>query len=194
MKRSFAPLLLLSMFSILTAWGQPAQTTGDRPQRPGGERPRRMERENREGTPPVDRYLHYLKKTNPEEYQRLKTLKEEDPMAFRRELRQKLMARRKEMAQKHHSRGQFKTEMKAIRQAGTPEEREQAIADLRERVAAQVEENLKRREERMRQVRTQLQQLEDRHKLEREQKDQLIDRHVEKLLEKLEQETPATKD
>jgi len=197
MKRSPRLMFTLLALGTLPLWAETARPSGEgRFQRQEGERPRRMGvREAREGTPPpVERYLHYLRKTNPEEYQRMKTLQEEDPGAFRRELREKVMSRRRELSKKHHSRGVFKEEMKAVRQAASAEEREQAVAALRAKVAAQVEENLKRREERMKQVRAQLQELEERHVMEREQKEQLIDRHVEKLLEKLEPEAPTAKD
>lgn len=196
MKTSLTQLILLSSL-VLSPLAQAGNQNADGPAKRNPERMRRMEQrgENRGagGQAPVERYLHQLKKTDPEEYQRMKALKESDPAAFRQELRQKAMSRRREMAQKH-TRHFFKEEMKAIRQAETPEAREEAVAALRVKVAEQVDRNLQRREERMAQVREQLSELESRHKLETEQKEQLIDRHVEKLLEKLEQGAPAAND
>lgn len=84
-RRHGLALMLISMVS-LSAPAQPPAHEADAPPPPMGE-PRGP---GPGGHPPVHRFFEHIKKTNPEEFERLRQLRESDPEAFREELTRRL--------------------------------------------------------------------------------------------------------
>lgn len=87
---------ILMMFTLgaLAAWAQPEpmDEEGAPPPPPGSEGMRPPPAEGPEGLPPppIQVLMQHWKKQNPEEFERMQKLREEDPEAFRRELHRKL--------------------------------------------------------------------------------------------------------
>jgi hypothetical protein len=154
-------------------------------------KPRPFAQDNQQTPPPVDRYLHHLEQKDPAEYEKLKKLRQEDPREFRRALREKAMSRRHQNFREDGPRVHPLTpQLKAVKEAETDAEREQAIAALRTAVENQVDANLKRREDRLNAARAQLKKLEEQQQKDLQEREALVDKHLERLLDSLNPPTP----
>lgn len=175
------PVTRLFLFLFCAATCLFAQPPADRPNRPvPSHRGRPQAAEN---------YFQQLRKENPEEMRRLRQLRSTDPAAFRAEMRSRLKGHRKG---KQDGRGPqdllFEEHLQRVRQASTPEEREEAVNRLTAAVSARMDEALSHREEAIQRMRKKLSDLEERHRRQQENRDQVIQRHVQKLLEAADQE------
>ena len=178
----FLPLLLLTL--------SPADA---QPPRSNSERGRKVARSNSEKNsrppPPSDRYLRGLRQRNPEEFERMRRLRREDPDAFRDALREKVRRRREGRRSNGRQKARphpLREEIQAVRDAETEAERDRAVQALRERIGDMMEWQHERREKRIEHIRKQLRALEARHKTERENRDAQIDRHLQRILQRVE--------
>lgn len=177
--------VLLALPLLLTA--QPPADTP--PARPGWDRPprERMERERPpRGQPFLDRWMNHLEQEDPEEHQRLRQLQEEDPAAFRGEVRESFSRSRERAVAREPRASPFAEEVAAIHGAETEEAREEAVKRLRERMEERVEQRMAMRERRMEAIRAQLEQLEAQHKQDLDRREELVNSLMENLLHNLE--------
>ncbi len=132
----------------------------------------------------VERWLKVQKEKNPEDFERLRLLREEDPEAFRAHMRDRVEHVRKRT---DHRRGappgpRLREELQAIHDAATPEEREAAVEALRAKVSGQIDLRLEMREKRIEQIRGELKRLEEQHEADKADRAALVQRHLDKLL------------
>ncbi|MDF3128052.1 hypothetical protein P0Y35_02465 [Kiritimatiellaeota bacterium B1221] len=146
---------------------------------------------NGQRSQPVIDYLQKLKATNPEEFNRLEKLRQEDPQAFRNELRKNAWGRQqggkfRQGLQAHP----LQAEIEKIRSAQTEAEKEAAIADLRLKVSERIAENQKEREEAIEKIRRKLKQLEEQNEQEKIRREEIIDHHLQRILNNLPPSSP----
>jgi hypothetical protein len=137
--------------------------------------------------------MEELQREKPEEHRRLSRLQEENPSAFRRELRRKAS----ETREPGRGRGRsirphpLRDEILALRNAETDDAREAAVAGLREKIRARVDANLAEREKAIQDVRKKLQDLEQQNEQEQARREEIIDNHLQRVLRfSREKETP----
>lgn len=166
--------LLLSFTTLV--WGDPADPAGrHRAQHP---RPRA-----------VQRYFQQLKEKDPEEMKRLQQLRQSDPEAFRQELRKRVYGKKGSSSPRHEQRlADMEEYAELIRNADTPEERQQAINRITEDVTNRIDQGLSLREEAIGRLRQRLSELEDRHERDKQSRDKMIDRQVRNIIQTAERE------
>lgn len=175
-----SPLLLLAQ--------PPADTPPGREGRqwpPGESRPQRERADTQRparGQPFLERWLSQLKEADPDEHARLRELREENPAAFRAEVRAAFSRMRTRAVRQQRARA-FSGEITAIREAETPEARQEAVGRLRERLESHVEQRMQMRERRMEAIRKQLQELETQHKQDLERREELVSDLLTSMLE-----------
>jgi hypothetical protein len=158
-----------------------AQSSADTPNRPDPARRGRPQA--------VENYFHQLKKENPEEMRRLRELRRDDPDAFRAEMRSRMKGRRKgEHERREPKNVLFEEHVQRVRQASTPEEREEAVSRLEDAVTARMDAVFAHREEAIQRMRKKLSDLEERHRRQEENREAVVQRQVQKLLEAAGQE------
>ncbi|MGA0369194.1 MAG: hypothetical protein ACO3N7_07055 [Kiritimatiellia bacterium] len=136
--------------------------------------------------PPVRRYMESLRESDPGEYERLEKLKQEDPRAFRMELRKNAWEKREGKHRNGPTRPHpLESEIRKVREAESPEARLAAIEELRGKVRERVEENLREREAAIEKFRQQLKALEEQNQQERIRREEIIDHHLERILKNL---------
>lgn len=159
---------------------------------PPADKPRRGERDGmRQPPPPLETYLKKLEQENPDEFQRLQRLREEDPQAFRSELRQKASKFR---SGSPHQRGPgphlLMEEIEKVKNAATPEERAHAVAVLQQKIGEEIDRNLAEREEAIENFREKLKQLENQNIQEKTRRDEIVEKHLQRILENLDTRAP----
>ncbi len=193
--------MMLLMMGVLGAWrvgAQPPQGGGEEGDRPRRERP--FVRDGHEGPrrgPPVfprngggppsppalDRLFEHLRQHEPEEFERLRTLRVEDPEGFRDELRRRVAETRVHRGEGpglfHHP---FQREVKALRSAETPEAREEALGVLRERLGEVLDRRMEMRQQRIQAIREELMKLQAQHEADLARREEILREQVERLL------------
>ncbi len=192
-------LFVSTVLCAATALAQPPPE--QRPPSRRAERSRAMEEESgtrrerireevpsfppRDAHPALERYMDMLSERNPEEAERLRTLRKEDPEAFRQALRGKVMEARERMRPGEGLRRPplpFAEDIRAVNTAKDPEAKEAAVAALREKVSAWVDQRLEMRERRMEAVRQELEKLEEQHRKDVERRAELIEQSLQRLM------------
>ncbi len=156
---------------------------------PPADRPRRSEHEGRRPPPlPLDSYLSKMERENPEEFQRLQRLREEDPQAFRFELREKASEFRRNGGPHQKGRGPhpLQTEIAKVKTATSPEERAEAVAVLQQKIGEEIDKNMAEREAAIEKFREKLKQLEDQNLQEKTRRDEIVENHLKRILGNLE--------
>ncbi len=147
-----------------------------------GHGPRDRERHQ----PVIERWLHHLESKDPAEHRRLTALREENPAAFRSEIRRQLAEVRENAPRHREGRAgppDLSRERQAVRDARTDAERARALATLREALAQHIDMRLAQREQRIRSIREELERLETRHRADQARRDTWIEETLERLLE-----------
>jgi len=151
------------------------------PQPPNrGERGAARER----GQPMIERWMNHLERTQPEEHERLMNLRQEDPAAFREEIRTHL-ARIREQPPLPPGRGRpdrFAAEVEAVRNAATDQEKQKALAALRNAVSEMLEQRMQMREERIQSIQADLERLREQHNADSGRKEELVQETLDSLL------------
>jgi hypothetical protein len=182
--KTWIPLTCLLATSL---WAQPP------PDRPGPGPERSMSKSHRfesdgpgrpGGPEAVERWLNAQKEKNPEEFERLRILRAEDPEAFRAHMRERVehLRKRAEEGRVGPPPPRLREEVQAVRNAATPEEREAALAALRAKVSEQIDQRLDMREKRIEQIRAELKRLEEQHEADKTDRAALVQRHLDKIL------------
>jgi hypothetical protein len=166
--------MLLTLFLLASGLRLPAQPDRDR-ERPGP----------RKGRPEaVERYFEQLRERDPEELERLQDLRKRDPEAFRRELREKVVKGPHGGRKPSDPRRKFfEEQVNRISSASTPEEREAAIARLKQEVTERMDRAFTLREEAIERMRSQLTALEARHEQQLEKREEIIHQQVRRILQ-----------
>lgn len=160
----------------------------------------------------IQRVMERLRTEDPEEFARLRALRQENPRAFKQELFSKLRARREtwakgegrpprpmsdrsleadERKKKAMKRSQeVRAAMQAYRKAGTPEEKSVAKEALRATLDERMTEHMKQREAYIARLRAQLDQLEKKNESDVKNKDEMVDKALAYLIEKAERGGP----
>jgi len=179
------PLLLIILPVILTAaTAQPPREGGAPRERPGRQEQSRPDRERHHSV--IERWLNHLEKQEPEEHRRLTEMREEDPAAFREELRRHFSEAREHAAPRRGGRAAppgLTEKIQALRQADTPDTRARALEALRTALAGHIDQRLALREQRIQSIREELEQLETRHRADKARRDAWIEETLERLLE-----------
>lgn len=136
-------------------------------------------------SPAVEDYFKTLKQQNPEEMKRLRDLRQTDPEAFRKELRNRVNKKKGHGKRRQDPRKVFDEHLQHIQQAETPEARAQAEQKLKDAVEERIDKGLMLREKAIARMQEQLKTLEERHLNDKQNRDQLISRQVESLLNEL---------
>ncbi|MDA3873818.1 MAG: hypothetical protein PF795_07645 [Kiritimatiellae bacterium] len=180
-------LVLTLAACITSSWAQPPDG------RPPREDRARSERRGPEATSaPVERYLNQLQAENPEEYQRLSDLREQDPSAFRRELRRKAYEKRGNPSARSDRPHPLQEEISALRNAENEEDREVAIQAIRAKISERVDHSLAEREKAIQEIRVKLQRLEEQNEQERTRREEIIAHHMQRIVKHVqEQSEPA---
>lgn len=176
MKPQLRLFVLATLSGLAAVWAQPPL-----------ERPRRGDREGkRPPPPPLETYLDKLEKENPEEFQRLRQLRESDPQAFRMELREKAARFREGGAAKNWRPHPLQDEIARVRAATSPAEREQAVSDLKIKIAEQIDRTLAEREQAIEKFGKRLKSLEAQNLEEKGRRDEIVAKHLQRILADLE--------
>ncbi|WFB34403.1 hypothetical protein P3T73_09540 [Kiritimatiellota bacterium B12222] len=181
-------LLLASLLPLAPLFAQNPEPSPN-PQSPRAE----QQGQGRKKNHMVDHYLEKLKNETPEEYERLKTLRQENPQAFRLELRQKAYNKGAGGRRSVSQRGPhpLQEHIDAVKNADSPEAKQAAIVTLRAKIAEQVENNLAEREVAIEKFRKRLKQLEAQNENERAHESEIIDHHLQRLLKTIDQPTTS---
>jgi hypothetical protein len=179
------PLILLLLLTALSAANAqpPRDGTGPRERSGRPEHPR-PDRERHHSV--IERWLNHLEKQEPEEHRRLTEMREEDPAAFREELRRHFSEAREHAAPRRGGRGAppgLTEKIQALRQADTPDTRARALEALRTALAGHIDQRLALREQRIQSIREELEQLETRHRADKARREAWIEETLERLLE-----------
>lgn len=170
---------------------------------PPEERPEWSERGGEPGpgrAEALNMWLKGLEQRNPDEYQRLMRLREENPERFQAEVRKKLQALREERQKRFREdrddrplegrpnpSDEFETSVRrnvrAWQEAGSDEERARLEAELREQLHNGLRRHLKAQEERLAALERQMQELRGDIERQREASEQVVDRRVRQMLQ-----------
>ncbi len=177
-------VLFMLVCSTMTAFGQPEPAFErkhghPRMDRERGDRPRVQ--------PVIERWLLDLEQKDPEEHQRLLLLREEDPEAFRGEVRRHYAQARGRPSARQGDGPRIPEvagQVKAYQEAKTDAERDRIRESIRAELAGHLDRRLAFREQRIQSIREELERLEDRHETDKARRDSWIDEALEQLLQK----------
>lgn len=131
---------------------------------------------------PVERYMSQLQQEDTEEYRRLSELRDQDPTAFRRELRRKASEKRGRPSSRQVRHHPLREEIAALRNAENEDDRDVAIQAIRAKITERVDRSLEERENAIREIRETLQRLEEQNEQEQARREEIIDRHLQRVL------------
>lgn len=189
-------LLLLTLLTAVATAQPPPEDSGFPPPEPGGE------------PPPIQRLMQHWKERNPEEFERMKALREQDPAAFRRELQRKLAEARETHSQGRRlmnemgmrggpggpgdDREPMSPEMRAAelqirqlaeawRKATAPEEKERLTAELKVALSKAFDQREQMRAQRLADMEKKLNELRTVMDERRSRRDAIIEKRLQEL-------------
>lgn len=136
--------------------------------------------------PVIERWLNHLEQQNPAEHQRLTALREDDPVAFREEMRRQFARAREQQQARRGVRGNppdFTEELAALRNARNDTERAQAREALQSVLAEHIDQRLAQREQRIHSIREELNRLEMQHQADKARREAWIEEALTRMLE-----------
>ena len=147
-------------------------------------------------TPPVDRWMQFLQQKDPEEFERLSTLRKDDPEAFRNELAEKLRHHRGKGREGRHGMHNMMEEntpeMQALttelnklsrsyKETDDPAEKEALRTTITDTVRELYELRYTARQEKLQEAEAKIQKLREHLAQRYENRDKIIERRVQEL-------------